>query len=80
MLFRSAKLFGSTSDDVLEADKLRRWTIDPSKHLQFDLHHLAILVQRVNETSKSEFPELSMLAITHEAINSLVMITEKNME
>ena len=54
---------------MLEADKLRRYTIDPSKHLQFNLHNLAILVQTVNETSKFEFPESSMRAITHEAIS-----------
>ena len=54
---------------MLEADTLRRYTIDPSKHLQFDLHNLAILVQRVNETSKSEMPESSILAIIYEALS-----------
>ena len=65
-----AKLFGSTYKDVLEAsDKLRRWTIDPSKHMQSDLHNPAILVQRVNETSKSDMPESSILAIIYEALS-----------
>ena len=41
------KLFGSSYRDMLEAsDKLRGWSIDPSKHLQSDLHKLSLLVQR----------------------------------
>ena len=32
-------LFGTTYDDILEAsDRLRRWHIDPSKNLKYDLH------------------------------------------
>ena len=47
----AGKLFGTTYKDMLEAsDKLRRWTIDPSKHLQSDIHNLLILVRKVNET------------------------------
>ena len=63
------KLFGTTYKDMLEAsDKLRRWTIDPSKHLQSDIHNLLILVQRVNEISNNSFSEESNLAILYEAI------------
>ena len=55
---------------MLEAsDKLRKWTIDPSKHLQSDIHNLLILVQRVNEISNNSFPEESILAIIYEAIS-----------
>ena len=65
-----AKIFGTTYKDLLEAsDRLRRWTIDPSKHVQSDLHNLSILVQRVNETSKSDMPESSILAIIYEALS-----------
>ena len=64
------KLFGTTYKDMLEAsDKLRKWTIDPSKHLQSDIHNLLILVQRVNEISNNSFPEESILAIIYEAIS-----------
>ena len=64
------KLFGTTYKDMLEAsDKLRKWTIDPSKHLQSDIHNLLILVQRVNEISNNSFPDESILAIIHEAIS-----------
>ena len=55
---------------MLEAsDKLRKWTIDPSKHIQSDIHNLLILVQRVNEISNNSFPEESILAIIYEAIS-----------
>ena len=55
---------------MLEAfDKLRRWSIDPSKHLQSDLQNLILLVQRVNEISKYDFSETSILAIIFEAIS-----------
>ena len=64
------KLLGMTYKDMLEAsDKLRRWTIDPSKHLQSDIHNLLVLVQRVNEISNNLFPEESILAIIYEAIS-----------
>ena len=64
------KLFGTTYKDMLEAsDKLRKWTIDPSKHLQSDIHNLLILVQRVNEISDNAFPQESILAILYEAIS-----------
>ena len=64
------KLFKSRYEDVLQvSDKLRRWSLDPSKHLQSDLHNLILLLQRVNDVSKSDFPETSMLAIIYEAIN-----------
>ena len=62
-------LFGSTYKDILDAtDKLRRWSIDPSKNLRSDLHTLSILITRVNETSKASFPESSILAIIYDAI------------
>ena len=55
---------------MLEAsDKLRRWTIDPSKHLQSDIHNLLILVQKVNETSNNASPSESILAIVYDAIS-----------
>ena len=63
------KLFGTTYKDMLEAsDKLRRWTIEPSKHLQCDIHNFLILVQRVNEISNNSFSEESIFAIIYEAI------------
>ena len=65
-----AKLFGTTYKDALDAaDKLRRWSIDPSKHLQHDLHNLMLLVKRANETSKSILSETSILGIIYEAIS-----------
>ena len=64
------KLFGSSYKHMMEAsDKLRGWSIDRSKHLQSDLHNLIILVQRMNEISKSEFPESLIFAIIYEAIS-----------
>ena len=46
-------LFGSTYNDILEAsDRLRRWHIDPSKNLKYDLHLLSQLIERINETSQ----------------------------
>ena len=42
-------LFGTTYDDILEAsDRIRRWHIDPSKNLKYDLHILSQLIERVN--------------------------------
>ena len=62
-------LFGSTYKDILDAtDKLRRWNIDPAKNLRSDLHTLSILIARVTETSKANFPESSILAIIYDAI------------
>ena len=59
-------LFGSTYKDILEAtDKLRRWSIDPSKNLRSNLHTLSILITRVNETSKASFPESSIITIIY---------------
>ena len=41
-----AKIFGTTYKDAPDAaDKLRRWGLDPSKHIQHDLHHLVLLVK-----------------------------------
>ena len=41
-----AKIFGTTYKDTPDAaDKLRRWGLDPSKHIQHDLHHLVLLVK-----------------------------------
>ena len=61
---------GTTYKDALDVeDKLQRWNVDPSKHLQHDLHHLMLLVKRANETSKSILPETSILGIVYEAIS-----------
>ena len=51
------------------SDKLRKLTIDPSKHLQSDFHNSLILVHRVNEISNNSFPEESILAIIYDAIS-----------
>ena len=65
-----AKLFGTTYKDALDAaDKLRRWSLDPRKHIQHDLHHLSLLVKRVNETSKSILPESSILVLIYNGIS-----------
>ena len=57
-------LFGTTYDDILEAsDRLRRWHIDPSKNLKYDLHILSQLIERVNETSQHDIAESQILAI-----------------
>ena len=63
-----ANIFGTTYKDALDAaDKLRRWAIDPSKHIHHDLHHFVLLVKRINKTSKSILPETSILGIINEA-------------
>ena len=65
-----AKIFGTTYKDALDAvDKLQRWSLYPSKHLQHDLHHLMLLVKRANETSKSILSETSVLSIMYDAIS-----------
>ena len=57
-------LFGTTYDDISEAsDRLRRWHIDPSKNLKYDLHLLSQLIERVNETSQHDIAESQILAI-----------------
>ena len=62
-------LFGTTYDDILEAsDRLRRWYIDPSKNLKYDLHILSQLIERVNETSQHDIAESQILAIINEEI------------
>ena len=64
-----AKLFGTAFKDALDAvDKLRRWSLDPSKHIQHDLHHPMLLVKRANETSKTILSETSVLGIIYDAI------------
>ena len=71
MLWKSTieHLFGSTCKDILDAtDKLRRWSLDPAKNLRSDLHTLSILIARVTETSKANFPESLILAIIYDAI------------
>ena len=62
-------LFGTTYDDILEAsDRLRRWHIDPSKNLKYDLHILSQLIERVNETSQHDIVESQILAIINKEI------------
>ena len=62
-------LFSSTYDDILEAsDRLRRWHIDPSKNLKYDLHILSQLIERVNETSQHDIAESQVLAIINKEI------------
>ena len=57
-------LFGTSYDDILEAsDRLRRWHIDPSKNLKYDLHILLQLLEKVNETSRHDIAESQILAI-----------------
>ena len=64
-------LFGTTYDDILKAsDKLRRWHIDPSKHLKYDLHILShIYIERVNKTSQHDIAESQILAIINREIS-----------
>ena len=65
-----AKLFGLTYRDAFEAaEKLRRWNIDPSKPLQYDIHNLMLLVKRANETAKTVLPEASILGMIYDAIS-----------
>ena len=62
-------LFGTTYDDILEAsDRLRRWHIDPSKNLKYDLYLLSQLIERVNETSQHDIAESQILAISNKEI------------
>ena len=62
-------LFGTTYDDILEAlDRLRRWHIDPSKNLKYDLHILSQLIERLNETSQYDITESQALAIINKEI------------
>ena len=65
-----AKLFGLTYRDAFEAaEKLRRWSIDPSKPLQHDIHNLMLVVKRANETAKTVLPEASILGMIYDAIS-----------
>ena len=58
ILLREIIMDGTTYKDALDAsDKLRRWSPDPSRHIQHDLHYLVLLVQRANETAKSILSE-----------------------
>ena len=62
-------LFRTTYDDILEAsDRLRRWHIDPSKNLKYDLHILSQLIKRVNETSQHDIAESQISAIINKEI------------
>ena len=65
-----AKLFGMTYKDAFDAaEKLRKWSIDPSKPLQHDIHNLMLLVKRANETAKTILPEKSVLGMIYDAIS-----------
>ena len=56
-------------DDILEAsDRLRRWYIDPSKNLKYDLHLLSQLIERVNKTSQHDIADSQILAIIYKEI------------
>ena len=67
--FAIQHLFGTSYDDILEAsDRLRRWHIDPSKNLNYDLHILSQLIERVNETSQHDIAESQILAIINKEI------------
>ena len=62
-------LFGTSYDDILEAsDRLRRWHIDPSKNLKYDLHIYSQLIDRVNKTSQHDIIESQILAIINKEI------------
>ena len=62
-------LFGTSYDDILEAsNRLRRWHMDPSKNLKYDLHILSQLIERVNETSQHDIAESQILAIINKEI------------
>ena len=51
------------------AEKLRRWSIDPSKPLQHDIHNLMLVVKRANETAKTVLPEASILGMIYDTIS-----------
>ena len=51
------------------AEKLRKWSIDPSKPLQHDIHNLMLLVKRANETAKTILPEEILLGMIYDAIS-----------
>ena len=56
-----SKLFGMKYKDAFDAaEKRRKWSIDPSKPLQHDIHNLMLLVKRANETAKTILPEKSI--------------------
>ena len=62
-------LFGTSYDDILEAsNRLRRWHIDPSKNLKYDLHIYSQLIERVNQTSQHDIIESQILAIINKEI------------
>ena len=62
-------LFGTTYDDILRASgRLRRWHIDPSKNLKYDLQILSQLIERVNETSQHDIAESQTSAIINKEI------------
>ena len=65
------KLFGMTYKDAFEAaEKLRKWSIDPSKPLQHDIHNLMLLVKRSSERAKTFLPEESVLGMIYDAIST----------
>ena len=49
-------------------NNLRRWHIDPSENLNYDLHVLSQLIERVNETSQYDIAESQILAIINKEI------------
>ena len=51
------------------AEKLQKWSIDPSKPLQHDIHNLMLLVRRANEEAKAILPEESILGLIYDAIS-----------
>ena len=66
-----AKIFGMTYKDAFEAaEKLRKWSIDPSKPLQHDIHNLMLLVKRSSERAKTFLPEESVLGMIYDAIST----------
>ena len=53
---------------TMTSDMLRRWHIDPSKNLKYDLHILSQLIEKVDETSQHDIAESQVLAIINKEI------------
>ena len=50
-------------------DRIRQWTIDPTKHFQSEAHNLMVLIERTNEKNDNTMPDKNILAILYEEIS-----------
>ena len=68
--FTNNHIFETAYKNILIAmDKVRLLRIDPTKHFQFAVHNLMLLIERANDTNDNTMPDKNKLAILYGEIS-----------